>query len=49
MNKKYLFIGLLFLQLFAFSQQDAWVYLTDKVNVANAIANPITILTQKSH
>jgi len=48
MNKKYLFIGLLFLQLFAFSQQDAWVYLTDKVNVANAIANPITILTQKA-
>ena len=29
-------------------QEDAWVYLTDKVDVANAIANPITILTQKA-
>jgi serine protease AprX len=48
MNKKYLFISLLFFQFYAFSQQDAWVYLTDKLNVANAIANPITILTQKA-
>lgn len=28
--------------------EDAWVYFTDKVDVANAIANPITILTQKA-
>lgn len=48
MNKKYLFISLLFFQFYAFSQQDAWVYLTDKLDVANAIANPITILTQKA-
>ncbi|MDH7447019.1 S8 family serine peptidase [Aquimarina sp. 2201CG14-23] len=26
--------------------EDAWVYLTDKENVANAIANPLSILTQ---
>ena len=33
----------------AYSQiQDAWVYLTDKANVQNSIANPITILTQKA-
>ena len=33
----------------AYSQiQDAWVYLTDKVNVQTSIANPITILTQKA-
>lgn len=32
-----------------FSQQeDAWVYFTDKQNVAEAIANPISILTQKA-
>lgn len=28
------------------SQQDAWVYFTDKENVAQSLANPITILTQ---
>lgn len=33
----------------AYSQiQDAWVYLADKANVQNSIANPITILTQKA-
>ncbi len=31
-----------------FSQQDAWVYLTDKPDAANALANPISILSQKS-
>jgi hypothetical protein len=35
-------------QYFSFAQQDAWVYFTDKENVANAIANPLTILTQKA-
>ncbi len=48
MLKKYLFIGLFLCQIFAFAQQDAWVYLLDKENVATAIANPITILTQKA-
>ena len=48
MNKKILFIGLFFIHFFTIAQEDAWVYLTDKVDVANAIANPITILTQKA-
>ncbi|MBC3759439.1 S8 family serine peptidase [Hyunsoonleella sp. SJ7] len=30
------------------SQEEAWVYLMDKENVAMSIANPITILTQKA-
>jgi len=32
----------------SFAQQDAWVYFTDKPNVAASIANPISILTQKA-
>ena len=28
--------------------EDAWVYLTDKENVATSIANPLTILTQEA-
>lgn len=48
MKQKILFLGLLCFQFYAFAQEDAWVYLTDKVDVANAIANPITILTQKA-
>ncbi|GAA0728831.1 S8 family serine peptidase [Aquimarina litoralis] len=28
--------------------EDAWIYLTDKEDVASSIANPISILTQKS-
>ena len=41
---------ILFLFIFQniFSQQDAWVYLTDKSNVEESLANPITILTQKA-
>ncbi|MBD0823057.1 S8 family serine peptidase [Aestuariibaculum marinum] len=31
-----------------FAQQDAWVYLTDKVNVQASLDNPISILTQKA-
>ena len=47
MKKKLLFISLIFFQFYAFSQtEDAWVYLNAKANVANALANPITILTQ---
>ena len=48
MKRKILFLCLVCFQFYAFSQQDAWVYLTNKVDVANAIANPITILTQKA-
>ncbi|MBU3821362.1 S8 family serine peptidase [Flavobacteriaceae bacterium XHP0103] len=39
---------LLCFQFVLFAQQDAWVYLKDKQNVADAIANPITILTQNA-
>lgn len=48
MKKKILFLGLLFLQLFVFAQEDAWVYFVDKDNVTYLIANPINILTQKA-
>lgn len=46
--KKLIFVSVLFFQFCVFSQEDAWVYLTDKEDVANSIANPITILTQKA-
>ncbi|MCA0132017.1 S8 family serine peptidase [Winogradskyella alexanderae] len=39
---------LLQISITATAQQDAWVYLTDKANVASSLANPITILTQKA-
>ncbi len=32
----------------ALAQEDAWVFFTDKENVAASIENPITILTQKA-
>ena len=44
-------ITMLLLLLFtinSYSQQDAWVYLTDKPNQASALINPISILTQKA-
>ena len=31
-----------------FSQEDAWVYFSDKLNVQNALQNPNTILTQRA-
>ena len=31
-----------------YSQQDAWVYLVDKQNVAQSISNPLTILSQEA-
>lgn len=48
MKKETLLFFLLWLPLLTTAQEDAWVYLTDKVDVANAIANPLTILTQKA-
>lgn len=48
MKKHLLFIVLALSQIFAFSQQDAWVYLTDKEDVSASIANPISILSQKA-
>ena len=46
--KKILLLAVLLSQYIAFAQEDAWVYLTDKPNVATSIANPISILTQRS-
>ena len=47
MKKKLLFIIALLFQLQIHAQvEDAWVYFNDKENVSQAIANPISILTQ---
>ncbi len=48
MKRNLLFLFLICYQLNLFAQQDAWVYLADKQNVASSIANPISILTQKA-
>ncbi len=48
MMKKILLISLIFFNWIAFSQEDAWIFFTDKENVTEAISNPISILTQKS-
>ncbi|WP_225035524.1 S8 family serine peptidase [Winogradskyella sp. SM1960] len=39
---------LFFAVTLVFAQEDAWISLTDKPNVAASIANPISILTQKA-
>lgn len=41
---------LLFLLIFnlGFSQEDAWVYFSDKPNAATYLANPLTMLTQRA-
>ncbi len=48
MEKKVIVFVFLCFQFYGFAQEDAWVYLKDKENVAASIANPISILTQKS-
>lgn len=48
MKKKLLFVSFIFFQCLMFSQEHAWVYFTDKEDVATSIANPLTILTQKA-
>ena len=50
MTKRLLVCCLVWLPFTISAQQieDAWVYFTDKVDVATKIANPITILTQKA-
>src|SRR5690606_41573557 len=48
MKKRLLLLLLLFFQIHFYAQQDAWVYLIDKQNVAASIANPLSILTQKA-
>ena len=43
--------GVLFVLLlvnFGFSQEDAWVFFTNKPNSATYLANPLTMLTQRS-
>jgi len=46
--KKIIFVSILLFQFCVFSQEDAWVYITDKQDVVNSIANPTTIFTQKA-
>ncbi|TJY36306.1 S8 family serine peptidase [Pontimicrobium aquaticum] len=50
MKKRLLFFALLWLPFITSAQliEDAWVYFTDKEDVATKIANPLTILTQKT-
>jgi len=46
--KKFLLLIFLFSVSFAFSQEAAWVYFTDKPNAATFLASPLTMLTQRS-
>ncbi len=48
MLRKITMLLLLLLTINSYAQEDAWIYLTDKPNVSFALANPITILTQKA-
>lgn len=45
--KKTIFLFLFIFNL-GFSQEDAWVYFSDKPNAATYLANPLTMLTQRS-
>jgi serine protease AprX len=46
--KKILLSFVLMASFTGFAQQDAWVYFTDKPDAATYLANPLTMLTQKS-
>ena len=46
--KKILSWVFLLIPFVTFAQEDAWVFFTDKQNVAESIANPISILTQEA-
>ena len=46
--KKTLLLFLLLVSAIGFSQEAAWVYFTDKPNTATYLANPLTMLTQRS-
>ena len=46
--KKIILFLLLISSFLGFSQEDAWVYFTDKPDSAIYLANPLTMLTQKS-
>lgn len=45
---KWVLVILLFWSVFGYAQQDAWVYLTNKPDAATYLANPLTMLSQKS-
>ena len=46
--KKILLSLVLLASFVGFAQEDAWVYFTDKPDAATYLANPLTMLTQKS-
>lgn len=46
--KKILLSLLLITSFVGFAQQDAWIYFTDKPDAGTYLANPLTMLTQKS-
>lgn len=46
--KKYALLVLIFVNFAAFSQEDAWVYLSDKPDSQQFLNNPLTMLTQRS-
>ena len=48
MIRKLTLLLLLLITINSYAQEDAWIYLTDKPNVASALANPSSILTQKA-
>lgn len=48
MFRSIILVFLLLLTLKSYSQEDAWVYLSDKPNEITALSNPISILTQKA-
>lgn len=48
MIKRLFTLLLILFSLTIYAQEDAWIYLTDKPNVSSALANPISILTQKA-
>jgi len=46
--KPFLLLLLLLVSIHSFSQEDAWVYFADKPNGNTYLANPLTMLTQRS-
>lgn len=46
--KKYSFLLILFLSLNIFSQEQAWIYFSDKPNASTYLSNPLTMLSQRA-
>lgn len=46
--KKIVFLVTFLVSISTFSQEDAWVYFTDKPNAATFLANPLSMLTQRA-